>query len=77
MSFLDELRNILVPHGLISSPEETRTYECDGLTNFRVWITSQHLQHRENGRVIEIGEYINCRFAHLLWLLGPSGRDHD
>src|SRR5450432_2570143 len=36
MPFLDELRNILGPHGLISSPEETRTYECDGLTNFRV-----------------------------------------
>jgi glycolate oxidase len=36
MSFLDELRDILGPSGLISSPEETRTYECDGLTNFRV-----------------------------------------
>ena len=36
MPFLDELRSILGPHGLISSAEETRTYECDGLTNFRV-----------------------------------------
>ena len=36
MAFLDELRSILGPSGLISSPEETRTYECDGLTNFRV-----------------------------------------
>src|SRR3984893_18103581 len=36
MSFLDELRNILGPDGLISSAEEVRTYECDGLTNFRV-----------------------------------------
>src|SRR6202163_3870559 len=36
MSFLDELRDILGPRGLISSPEEARTYECDGLTNFRV-----------------------------------------
>src|SRR6202163_4977646 len=36
MSFLDELRNILGPDGLISSSEELRTYECDGLTNFRV-----------------------------------------
>src|SRR5512141_2108166 len=36
MSFLDELQSILGPHGLISSLEETRTYECDGLTNFRV-----------------------------------------
>jgi glycolate oxidase len=36
VSFLDELRNILGPHGLISSSEEARTYECDGLTNFRV-----------------------------------------
>src|ERR1041385_8288523 len=31
-----ELRGILGPHGLISSREELRTYECDGLTNFRV-----------------------------------------
>ena len=36
MSFLDQLRHVLGPHGLISSPEEARTYECDGLTNFRV-----------------------------------------
>jgi glycolate oxidase len=33
---LEELRGILGPHGLISSSEEMRTYECDGLTNFRV-----------------------------------------
>ena len=33
---LGELRGILGPHGLISSSEELRTYECDGLTNFRV-----------------------------------------
>jgi len=33
---LEELRRILGPHGLISSPEEIKTYECDGLTNFRV-----------------------------------------
>ena len=33
---LEELRGILGPQGLVSSPEELRTYECDGLTNFRV-----------------------------------------
>src|SRR5213080_5503184 len=33
---LDELRTIVGDRGLISSPEELRTYECDGLTNFRV-----------------------------------------
>src|SRR6266404_836556 len=33
---LDELRTIVGDHGLISSPEELQTYECDGLTNFRV-----------------------------------------
>jgi len=33
---LEELRRILGPHGLISAPEEIKTYECDGLTNFRV-----------------------------------------
>jgi glycolate oxidase len=33
---LDELRAIVGDRGLISSPEELHTYECDGLTNFRV-----------------------------------------
>jgi glycolate oxidase len=33
---LDELRGIVDGRGLISSPEELHTYECDGLTNFRV-----------------------------------------
>jgi len=34
--FLDELRAIVDGRGLISSPEELHTYECDGLTNLRV-----------------------------------------
>jgi glycolate oxidase len=33
---LQELRAIVDERGLISSPEELHTYECDGLTNFRV-----------------------------------------
>src|SRR5713226_4939432 len=33
---LDELRTAVGQHGFISSPEELHTYECDGLTNFRV-----------------------------------------
>jgi glycolate oxidase len=33
---LDELREVVGERGLISSPEELHTYECDGLTNFRV-----------------------------------------
>jgi glycolate oxidase len=33
---LHEFRSAVGPHGLISSTEELRTYECDGLTNFRV-----------------------------------------
>src|SRR5258708_35785667 len=33
---LDELRSVAGNRGLISSPEELHTYECDGLTNFRV-----------------------------------------
>jgi len=33
---LDEFRTIVGDRGLISSPEELHTYECDGLTNFRV-----------------------------------------
>ena len=33
---LDELRAVVDGRGLISSPEELHTYECDGLTNFRV-----------------------------------------
>ncbi len=31
-----ELRAIVGDRGLITSPEELHTYECDGLTNFRV-----------------------------------------
>src|ERR1700692_1302788 len=34
-SFLEALRS-LFGDGLITSPDELRTYECDGLTNFRV-----------------------------------------
>src|SRR5712692_8090856 len=33
---LAELRAVVGGRGLISSPEELHTYECDGLTNFRV-----------------------------------------
>jgi len=33
---LDELRAVVGERGVISSLEELRTYECDGLTNFRV-----------------------------------------
>src|ERR1700694_405210 len=32
----NELRSIVGERGLITSPEELHTYECDGLTNFRV-----------------------------------------
>ncbi|HEY3927380.1 MAG TPA: FAD-linked oxidase C-terminal domain-containing protein [Candidatus Koribacter sp.] len=34
-AFLQELRRIVPPSGLIVQPDELRTYECDGLTNFR------------------------------------------
>ncbi len=33
---LRQLQAIVGDRGLISSPEELHTYECDGLTNFRV-----------------------------------------
>ncbi len=33
---LEELRAIVDGRGLVSSPEELHTYECDGLVNFRV-----------------------------------------
>jgi glycolate oxidase len=33
---LEELRAIVDDRGLVSSPEELHTYECDGLVNFRV-----------------------------------------
>jgi glycolate oxidase len=33
---LDELRSVVGERGLISAAEELHTYECDGLTNFRV-----------------------------------------
>src|SRR5258708_14315570 len=32
----EELRAIVDDRGLVSSPEELHTYECDGLVNFRV-----------------------------------------
>jgi len=35
-STLKEFRAIVDDRGLITSPEELHTYECDGLTNFRV-----------------------------------------
>ncbi len=34
--FLEELRQIVGDAGLITRPDELRTYECDGLTNFRI-----------------------------------------
>jgi glycolate oxidase len=33
---LSEFRVVVGPRGLITEPEQLRTYECDGLTNFRV-----------------------------------------
>ena len=33
---LDQFRAIVGEGGLITSPEELHTYECDGLTNYRV-----------------------------------------
>src|SRR5438067_1325036 len=32
---LRELRSIVGKYGLLTEPEDLRTYECDGLTNFR------------------------------------------
>src|SRR5512141_228251 len=34
--FLNELRQIVGEAGLITRADQLRTYECDGLTNFRV-----------------------------------------
>ncbi len=34
--FLSELRQIVGDNGIITGTDELRTYECDGLTNFRV-----------------------------------------
>ncbi len=33
---IDEFRSVVGDAGLITGPEQLRTYECDGLTNFRV-----------------------------------------
>lgn len=33
---LHQFRAIVGESGLLSSPEDLHTYECDGLTNFRV-----------------------------------------
>jgi glycolate oxidase len=42
---ISELRAIVGERGLISSPEELHTYECDGLTNFRVMPRAVLLPH--------------------------------
>src|SRR5271168_2131874 len=42
---LEEFRGIVDGRGLISSPEELHTYECDGLTNFRVMPRAVLLPH--------------------------------
>jgi glycolate oxidase len=36
LRFLEDLRRIVGDSGVISRPEQLRTYECDGLTNFRM-----------------------------------------
>ena len=36
LGVLNKFRSIVGDRGLVSSPEELHTYECDGLTNFRV-----------------------------------------
>ncbi|HEV2273246.1 MAG TPA: FAD-linked oxidase C-terminal domain-containing protein [Acidobacteriaceae bacterium] len=36
LPILNELRQIVGGHGLLTSPVDLHTYECDGLTNFRV-----------------------------------------
>src|SRR5204862_6820935 len=33
---LDRIRAIVGADGLLTEPEQLRTYDCDGLTNFRV-----------------------------------------
>src|SRR5262249_6236509 len=33
---VDELRGVLGARGMLVEPEQLRTYECDGLTHFRV-----------------------------------------
>ena len=50
-ALIPELRRIVGDRGLIARPEQLRTYECDGLTNFRVVpaavvlpATAQHIQ---------------------------------
>ena len=35
-AFLEKLLRIVGPEGLLVQPGDLRTYECDGLTNFRV-----------------------------------------
>ncbi|HEX9107596.1 MAG TPA: FAD-binding protein, partial [Longimicrobiales bacterium] len=35
-AFVEQLRRTLGDGGLVTRPEQLRTYECDGLTNFRV-----------------------------------------
>jgi glycolate oxidase len=70
MTFLHELRAIVGDKALITAREELRTYECDGLTNFRVVPQAVVLpgSAREVQAVVQL-----CAREHVAFVARGSG----
>ena len=68
-AFLDSLRSLL-GDGLITSREELRTYECDGLTNLRVVPLAVALPHT----VEQVQAIVRlCAREHVAFVARGSG----
>ena len=69
---LDEFRAVVGERGLISSPEELRTYECDGLTHGRTRPDLVVLP----GSTEEVAEVVRiARAADGSWSVVPDPRN--
>lgn len=68
--FLRDLQRIVGDEGLITHPDELRTYECDGLTNFRVCPTAVVIP-RQREQVQPIVQA--CNRHHVAFVARGSG----
>ena len=75
----DELRAIVGDRGLISSAEELHTYECDGLTNFRVMPRAVVLPNttEQVQAVVRICHRERMPFGDRFERRGAAGRKRD
>ena len=86
----DELRGVVGAAGLIVEPEQLRTYECDGLTHFRVAplavllpSSTEQVQgvmrvcHRHRVPVVARGSKTSCIDAHRSRAASSSGERCD